>query len=244
MAPRPAASRTDETAVRFLSAAAQLIDRGFLSVEQRGRHPANALKFPASIHWLRIEDVLRVAAASGQASRKSFHNRWPDKDSFIRDAIVYAMCYQDAPDRDPNVYLAAADGLFRDPDRFLEDTWDFSIAVFTGLLQDPRTFLMIHLTPSIAHYPEIQRAVDASMHEARELWRATYAGLILRLGLRLRDGWTVTSLDLTFQALIDGFLICDRARATLMDQGATAELFARAVCAVVSGALEPDTQPL
>lgn len=238
--PRPAASSSDRTAEIFLSAAAALIDRGFLDVAQRGRHPVNTLKFPPSIHWLRVEDVLRLASDSeNQASRKAFHNRWPHKDSFMRDAIVYAMCYRDAPERDPNIYLSAADGLFRDPALFLEDTWTFAASMFAGLLQDPRSFLMIHLAPSIAHYPDIQEVVDQNMKQARELWRTTYAQLIDRLGLKIADGWTVTSLDLTFQALIDGFLICARARARVadVDQEAIADRFARAVCAVVATAL-------
>lgn len=242
MAPRPAASRTDETAIRFLSAAAELIDRGFLSAEQRGRHPANALKFPASFHWLRIEDVLRVAAESGSyVSRKSFHNRWPDKDSFIRDAIVYTMCYRDAPERDPIVHLRAVEGLFCDPELLLEDVWAFSIAVFTSMRQNPRSYLMIHLTPSIANHPEIEEVVKVAAHEASELWRATYTGLIERLGLELRDGWTITSLDLTFQALMEGFLVCERARTGVVrtQSSTAAEMFARAVCAVVASALAP-----
>lgn len=249
VAPRPAASRSDETAVTFLAAAAELIDKGFVDAEHRGRHPANALHFPAAIQWLRVEDVLRVAADWGEhASRKAFHNRWPDKDSFIRDAVVFAMCYRDAPGRDPNTYLANAESLFHDPARLLDDTWTFAVAMFDGLFRDPRSFLMIHLTPTIALYPDIQHEVDSSMLESRQLWRASYTHLIERLGLRLTDGWTITSLDLTLQALIDGFLICERARASasVTDPTPTSEKFARAVCAVVAAALTPtedDTEP-
>jgi len=75
MSPRPVPSRDDETAQRFLAAAAQLIDV-YLHADPKRREQSARLKqirFPAALEWLRTEDVIRLAAAKG--SEGASHRR-------------------------------------------------------------------------------------------------------------------------------------------------------------------------
>src|SRR5258708_24839700 len=98
MSPRPAASRHDATARQFLATAARLID-AYLDDQPHENRPARlrSIRFPAALDWLRTEDVIRLAAASGEGapSRKAFFNRWPSRDEFLGDALVYALVYDE-----------------------------------------------------------------------------------------------------------------------------------------------------
>jgi hypothetical protein len=101
VSPRPAPSRHDATARQFLRAAVQLID-AYLDDQPRDNRPARlrSIKFPAALDWLRTEDVIRLAAteATVGVSRKAFFNRWPTRDEFLPDALVYALVYDEVPD--------------------------------------------------------------------------------------------------------------------------------------------------
>ena len=99
MSPRPSPSRHDPTAQQFLKAAVQLID-AYLDDEGHDARPARlrSIHFPAALDWLRTEDVIRLAASEGTAgvSRKAFFNRWPTRDEFLPDALVYALVHNEA----------------------------------------------------------------------------------------------------------------------------------------------------
>ena len=57
------------------------------------------MRSPASLDWIRISDVIRTAATDSttRVSRKALLNRWPTRQEFLRDAVVFALCYQDVP---------------------------------------------------------------------------------------------------------------------------------------------------
>src|SRR5260370_36987206 len=107
MSPRPAASRHDAAAQQFLAAAARLID-AYLDDQSRDGQPARlrSIRFPAALDWLRSEDVIRLAATAGKpgASRKAFFNRWPTREEFLPDALVYSLAYNEVPP-DPTILL-------------------------------------------------------------------------------------------------------------------------------------------
>src|SRR6516164_535183 len=96
VSPRQAPTRHDATAQQFLKAAVRLIDA---YLDDRGREVQpprlRSIRFPAALDWLRTEDVIRFAAASGDTgvSRKAFFNRWPTREEFLPDALVYALVY-------------------------------------------------------------------------------------------------------------------------------------------------------
>src|SRR2546429_3670403 len=95
MSPRPAPTRHDAVAIRYLDAAADLIDT-YLQPEPRGQQKLGRLrsiKFPAALEWLRTQDVIRMVAAQGNegGSRNAFYKRWATRDEFLADAVVYAM---------------------------------------------------------------------------------------------------------------------------------------------------------
>jgi AcrR family transcriptional regulator len=195
------------------------------------------LRFPAALDWLRITDVLRVAASGRKpASRKAFDNRWPDKDSFMRDAVIYTMCYRDVPERDP--YTIAHPLIIRlgSAPSVPPDVRGSALELFSGLLRDPRTFLLMHLTPILRHHPDVHREVVRKYDESRLVWQQGLAALITQFDVRLRPGWSVERLDRTLAALLDGCLLAHRLHDddTIRDWEA-ADLFAEAVVALLDG---------
>lgn len=240
MAPRAAPTRHDETARRFLEFAAQLIDAS-LAPPGTPRPPRlKMLRYPATLEWLRTEDVFRLAAASGEPglSRTAFFNRWSTKDEFIRDAVIYAFEYNPgihAVVEPEQLDLIAEEsslsaGIIRIADGYID-----------GLLEYPRSFLLVHIGPLLDHHPELRADLLTSLRSARE-WFEGYARLLTKRGLALRPGWTVERLGLTLQAMLDGFLF--RYRIQREDFAATrwenASLFADAVVAFCLGTLDTD----
>src|SRR5215470_13209020 len=88
-------------------AACQLID-AYLDIEtQELPRRLHTIRFPAALDWLRTEDVIRVAQATEQSgvSRKAFFNRWPHKESFLRESVVFALLYRDVSTDDPTRHV-------------------------------------------------------------------------------------------------------------------------------------------
>jgi AcrR family transcriptional regulator len=240
MAPRAAPTRHDDTARRFLGLACQLID-ALLAPPGTPQPPRlRMLRYPATLEWLRIEDIFRLAAGSEESglSRTAFFNRWATKDEFIRDAVVYALEFN--PSRDavsepeqldqipPESSLSAA--IIRIADGYID-----------GLLEHPRSFLLVHIGPLLDHHPELRADLLTKLRATRA-WFDGYARLLTKRGLALRPGWTVERLGLTIQAMLDGFLF--RYRIQREDFAPTrwenASLFADAVLTFCLGALDTD----
>ncbi|GAB3410861.1 hypothetical protein GCM10027569_26860 [Flindersiella endophytica] len=241
MSPRPTPTRHDDTARRFLDLACQLID-AFLAPPGHPRPPRlRMLKFPANLEWLRTEDVLRLAAETGESglSRTAFFNRWPTKDDFIRDAVIYAVAYH-PEDRDPVFDSGQLDQI--SPESSLSaQIVRIADGYLNGLLADPRSFLLVHIGPLLDHYPEL-RSEQLRALRANQVWFDGYARVIANLGLALRPDWTVERLGLTIQAMLDGFLFRHRLQHEDYEgsRWEDASLFADAVVALCLGILDTD----
>ncbi len=212
MSPRPAPSRHDDTAQQFLRAAVQLID-AYLDDQPHQQRPARlrSIHFPAALDWLRTEDVIRLAAADGKAgaSRKAFFNRWPTRDDFLPDALVYALVYDEVPDdpkdlakqMPPEAAAAAATASIS------QAIVDISEGVLESLQRHPRSYLTLHIGPLLPQHPALWHALVPSMREGIEVWAQGFAALLDELGVVLRPEWTPQRMTLALQAALDGFLL-------------------------------------
>ena len=244
MSPRPAPSRHDATARQFLKAAVQLID-AYLDDQPLQARPARlrAIRFPAALDWLRTEDVIRLAAADGKTgvSRKAFFNRWPTRDEFLPDALVYALVYDEVPE-DPKdmakqmppeaAGAASLSGAVRE---IAEDVLD-------SLRRHPRSYLTLHIGPLLPQHPALWKALLPSMQDGNQVWADGFATLVDGLGLVLRPEWTPQRLALALQAALDGFLL--RYRIQPDDFAGSrwegAGIFADTVIAIVLGIVDAE----
>lgn len=244
MSPRPAPNRHDPSAARFLDAAAQLIDAMF--VQDRADRPARlrAIDFPAALQWLRVDDVIRLASESGAPgiSRKAFHNRWGTKDEFLRDAVVYTMLYQDHPESDPAAFAGDLSAVKTAPPSASWAVARLSDTVLDTLLSHPRSFLLMHIGPLLDQHPDLHSAVLGSMNSSRAAWHQGYAELLRGFGLQLRPGWSLESVGLALQAILDGFVMRSRIEPNSMRRfrWAEASLFANTVLAFCVGIIDTD----
>lgn len=238
--PRPAPTRGDATARRFLDAAAQLIDASFVSSVEDRPPRLRSLDFPATLEWLRIEDVVRLASG---ASRKAFHNRWYTKDEFIRDAIVHTMLYADDPAADPTTTNGAvfADTAAEASGSLARMVVLLADGLLDALLAHPRSFLLLHVGPVLAQHPDLQAALVERLVDKRRPWYEGYGYLLNSLGLRLRPGWTVTRVGMAITSMLDGFLLRSRLHPDEMAalRWEDASLFAETVAAFILGILDP-----
>jgi hypothetical protein len=231
---------------RFLDAAAQLIDAMFTE-SRRDRPPRlRAIDFPAALQWIRIDDVVRLAAESGPdgISRKAFHNRWPTKDEFVRDAVVHTMLYRDAPAADPTIAGQHLDGIAEVAAESLSTaTISLADALLDALLDHPRSFLLMHIGPVLAQHPDLHRAIAARLDETRAPWYDGYAALLAGLRLDLRPGWTVERLGLALTAMLDGFLLRARIHPAEIEslRWRDASLFADTLIAFSLGVIDTDS---
>jgi AcrR family transcriptional regulator len=244
---RPRPSRHDATARRFLRAAVQLID-AYLHDGPRSDQPARlrAIRFPAALDWLRTEDVIRLASATEGASgtsRKSFFNRWPTREEFLSDALIYALVDEVAPgdplqqakDMPAEASAAAAAS-------FSEAVLRISDQLLDSLRGQPRSYLTMHVGPLLPQHPRLWEALLPSMREGSSVWADGYAALLTDLGLSLRPEWTPQRLGLALQAVLDGFVL--RSRIQPDDYQASrregASIFADTILALVLGVLDHD----
>ncbi len=246
MSPRPAPSRRDATAQQFLRAAVQLID-AYLDDQPHQRRPARlrSIRFPAALDWLRTEDVIRLAAAGGKsgASRKAFFNRWPTRDDFLPDALVYALVHDEAPDdtmdlakqMPPEAAAAAATASIS------QAVVDISEGVLESLQRHPRSYLTLHIGPLLPQHPGLWNALVPSMRESIEVWAQGFAALLDELGVVLRPEWTPHRMTLALQAALDGFLLRYRIQPEdfASSRSQDAGIFADTVIALVLGIVDP-----
>lgn len=245
MSPRPTPHRDDAAAHRFLDAGAQLIDAMF--VEDREDRPARlrSIDFPAALQWVRVDDVIRVAQESGATgiSRKAFHNRWPTKDDYVKDAILHTMLYRDAPTADPTTngpHVADVAGLAAES--LSSATIVLADSLLDALLAHPRSFLLMHIGPVLAQHPDLHAAVVGRLRESRAPWYEGYASLLSGLRLTLRPGWTIERFGLAVTAMLDGFLLRTRIHTTELEElrWEDASLFAEALIAFSLGVIDTD----
>ncbi len=244
MSPRPAPSRHDAIAQGFLRAATRLID-AYLDDQPPDTRPARlrSIRFPAALDWLRTEDVIRLAATDGAdgASRKAFFNRWPTRQEFLPDALVYALVYEEIPEdpkeqarRMPDDAAAAAP--------FSEAVLRISDDLLDSLRRHPRSYLTLHIGPLLAQHPALWEALLPSMREGIQVWADGYAALLTDLGLVLRPEWTPHRLALALQAALDGFLLRYRIQPDdyLTSRWEGAGIFADTVLAMVLGVIDAE----
>jgi AcrR family transcriptional regulator len=245
--PRP--SRHDATAQRFLRAAVELID-AYLQDKPGHARPARlrAIRFPAALDWLRTEDVIRLAAAAEReraagTSRKAFFNRWPAREEFLRDALVYALVAETAPG-DPlqQARDMPAEAVASAPTSFSGAVLRVSDQLLDSLRSHPRSYLTLHVGPLLPQHPMLWDAVLPSMREGSQVWADGYTALLTDLGIVLRPEWTPQRLALALQAALDGFLL--RFRVQPEDYGEScwegASIFADTILALVLGVLDQE----
>ena len=235
--PRPAASRHDETACRLLDSAAAIIDSALGEEADDSSRRVRSFHYPAALDWIRLEDVLRHAAP---VSKKALRSRWETKDEFVRDAVLHAMLYRDAPDQDPG-----RDGpeLHR-----LEGAPTPSAAItiiaddlVTGLLAHPRSFLLAHVAPLFPRHPALREEVARSSRGPQDAWTEAFPELLQRIGHPLRPDWTPQRLTIAIQVMLDGYLVRSRVEPQRLAHGwSEASFFADLVVTFSCGALDVD----
>jgi len=235
------ASRHDHTAHRFLRAAAELIDASLAPSTQARPARLRSLDFPAALHWVRVDDVVHIAAASAGTgvSRKAFHNRWATKDEFVRDAVLYTLQYADDPAVDPDTFVRMLPELATGS--FARGLCHVADSLLTHLESHPRSYLLLHLGPVIGQHPYLDQAVQQSIRKTREAWHVGYLDVLTRMGARPRPGWPIERIELALQAMLDGFLVRGRLQPTEMRDATWdgASLFADTVIAFTIGVVEP-----
>jgi hypothetical protein len=243
VSPRPAPSRHDATARQFLSAAVQLID-AYLDDQPLEARPARlrSIRFPAALDWLRTEDVIRLAAADAKAgaSRKAFFNRWPTRDEFLPDALVYALVYAQVPD-DPKDRAAELPPEAASTDSISEMVAGLAEGVLDSLRQHPRSYLTLHIGPLLPQHPVLWDALLPTMRNANTVWADGFAALFEQLDVVLRPDWTPQRLSQALQAALDGYLLRYRIQPeefTTRWEGAG--IFADTVIAIVLGIVDFD----
>ena len=244
MSPSPP-TRHDAAAQRFLQAAVQLID-AYLNEQPGAERPARlrAIRFPAALDWLRTEDVIRLAAATEGAagtSRKAFFNRWPTREEFLPDALVYALVGEVAPG-DPmgQAKQMPADATACAPTSFSEAVLRISDELLDSLRRHPRSYLTLHVGPLLPQHPRLWDALLPSMREGSQVWADGYAALLTDLGLVLRPEWTPQRLGLALQAVLDGFVLRFRIQPDdyQPSRWEGASIFADTILALVLGVLD------
>ncbi|WP_152363631.1 hypothetical protein [Microlunatus speluncae] len=238
MSPRPAATRSDPTARLFLDAAAELIDASLSPTSDNPPRRLRGFQFPAALDWLRIEDVVRMVADRPGGSRQAFHQRWQSKESFINDAVIYAMQYRDRPETELVPLLSRLPGLADGP---VGDGVAAFAREFIGFVESvPRVFLMSHLAGHLDRHPELHRRFLESWLPGRQPLVQAFEELLGRLPVVLRPEWTTGRFDRALQALLDGVVLQSRLQPdeTQADAWTHADLFAESVVALTLGALD------
>lgn len=248
MSPRGAASRHDATALQFLGAATRLID-AYLDDQPSDTRPPRlrSIHFPAALDWLRTEDVIRTAAAGGEpgASRKAFFNRWPTREEFLPDAVMYALAEEQVAEA-PNDQAGQVSGTAAAAAPFSGEVIRIADGLLESLQRHPRSYLTLHIGPLLAQHPSLWEALKPAMRSGVLAWADAYAALLPELGLELRPGWTPRRLSLALQAALDGFLL--RYRIMPEDYPTSrwegAGIFADTVVALILGVVDTDRSRL
>lgn len=235
--PRPAASRHDDTARRLLDSAAAIIDSALMDDADTQSRRVRAFHYPAALDWIRLEDVVRLAAP---VSKKALRSRWETKDEFVRDAVLHAMLYRDAPEQDPGregPELGRLEGAAT-PSAGITIIADDLV---TGLLAHPRSFLLAHVAPLFPRHPELRDEVRTASRGPQDAWTEAFPELLQRIGHPLRPHWAPQRLTLAIQVMLDGYLVRSRVEPERLAHGwSEASFFADLVVTFSCGALDVD----
>lgn len=210
----------------------------YLQAEPMGRDQARRLghiTFPSALDWLRTDDVIRLAPkwSSGEAARRrAFFSRWETRGDFLADAVVYALLREQP---EIPVQRHSAETLSQLVDGVTDD-------LLSGLIQHPRSYLILHVGPLIPRYPQLTRALEPSSRKAVDAWVRLYNAIAVRHDLVFRPEWTFKRLASVWQAMLDGFLLQYRTRPNgyLRRNWGEANLLADAVIALLLGAVDWD----
>jgi hypothetical protein len=239
---RPGPSRHDDVAQRFLAVAAELID-AYLRAgpEQRESARFRHIRFPTALDWLRTEDVIRLTGGANEATgRREFFSRWPTREEFLPDAVVYALL-REYEAHDPQEFVARIPSI---PEA-LTPVSALIIGVAEGLLstliRHPRSYLMLHIGPLLPRHPELFDSLPRPRAVAR-VWVRLYEQLVAGLDLVMRPEWSLEHTSLVLHALLDGFVLRHRLqRGELrMSRWEGAGIFADAIIAFILGAVDWD----
>jgi hypothetical protein len=244
VSPRPAPSRSDATARRFLKAATQLIDAYLDDKPPESRPPRlRSIRFPAALDWLRTEDVIRLAASqeTAGASRKAFFNRWPAREEFLSDAVIYALVDDEVPE-DPKEHAENLPDELIGASSIAAEVVRIADSVLESLQRNPRSYMTLHLGPLLPQHPPLWEALLPAMRDGVDVWADGFAALFAVTALVLRPGWTPYRLALALQAALDGCLL--RYRIQPDDYPATPAdgigIFADTVLAIVLGSIDTE----
>jgi hypothetical protein len=242
---RPIPSRHDAIAQQFLAAAADLIE-AYLQTGPLGHDQSIRLRhvrFPTLLDWLRTDDVIRLTPLRGGegASRRAFFSRWPTRDAFLPEAVVYALLREYEAD-DPFEYL-------RELRHIPESTAPVSVLItniadglLSALIRHPRSYLMLHLGPLLPRHPELGAAIRPGAQAATIASIGIYEQLVRGLGLAMRPEWPAGRVSFVLQAMLDGFTLRYRMRPA--DNPAShwegTSIFADAIIAFMLGAVDWD----
>jgi hypothetical protein len=210
----------------------------YLQATPIGRDQARRLgniTFPSALDWLRTDDVIRLAPkwSSGEAARRrEFFGRWATRSEFLADAVVYALLREQ-----PEIPLQrhSEDSLSQLIDGVTDE-------LLSGLIQHPRSYLILHVGPLIPRYPQLTRALEPSSRKAVDTWVRLYHAFADRHDVVFRPEWTFKRLASVWQAMLDGFLLQYRTRPNgfLRRNWGEANLLADAVIALLLGAVDWD----
>jgi hypothetical protein len=197
------------------------------------------VRFPAALDWLRTDDVIRLTRIPG--GRREFFNRWPTRDEFVPDAVVYALLREYEAD-DPGHYvgqLPEVPNSARSISALLTSIADGLLATLT---RHPRSYLMLHLGPLLPQYPEIWNALRPGTRAATYASVGVYEKLVNGLGLVMRPEWSPRRVSLVLQALLDGFVLRHRLQPDdySISRWQGASIFADAVIAFMIGVVDWD----
>lgn len=242
MSPRPRATRHDATALVYLNAAAAIIDASLMSDPVSSTPRLRSLHYPAALDWIRVEDVLRLAARDGHSvSKRAVLNRWASKDEFIRDAIVHAWLYRDRPEDNPVNLVEAA--------KLIENSASLSAGItgmvdhfVSALLAHPRSFLLAHVAPILSPHTQLANDLIQGSAPAMEAWIRAYQALIDAMGLRLRPDWPVERLAMSILLVMDGTTVRSRLNPadTYPNRWTAGSVYAGTVLAIVAAAVDTD----
>lgn len=242
---QPKPSRHDATAQQFLAVAAQLIDvylqTGPIHRDQLIR--LRPIRFPTALEWLRTEDIIRLTPLRGGegASRRAFFSRWPTRDEFLPDAVVYALLREYDAD-DPQEYVSQLSKVPNSPAPISALLTGIADGLLAALTRHPRSYLMLHLGPLLPQYPELWNALRPGAQAATNASVGVYEQLVSGLGLVLRPEWPARRVSIVLQAMLDGFVLRHRLQPdeypTSRWEGAS--IFADAIIAFLLGAVDWD----
>jgi hypothetical protein len=237
---RNSPSRHDLTAQRFLSTAAELID-AYLRVGSGRQEAVAQVRFPTALDWLRTEDVIRLSTSANEgAARKDFFSRWPTREDFLPDAVVYALLREyDA--YNPHDYVRRIPAISSTLGSVSSLLVGIAEGLLAALVRHPRSYLILHLGPLLPQYPKLWSAFLRRSHPSNRAWTAVYEELVNGLDLVMRPEWTLERTTLVLQAMLDGFVLRHRLDPTLpANRWEGASIFADAIIAFLLGAVDWD----